>query len=191
MTAVNNASNPLSAGQCAQVRARTAEYVQRAAILFQRAIPPVDVLFDLSGQAAGQFRWTAVPRSCVIRFNPWVFAADFAHHLDATVVHEVAHYVTYRLYGPRSIAHGADWRRVMRAFGVPARATGHYSLVGVPVRRQARHVYRCDCRSHDLSSTRHNRHQRGHQYRCRYCDGVLRRADGAGSERVSVDRDTL
>lgn len=174
---MTSAAHPLSSGQRQQVMARTVEYVQRAVELFRREMPAVEVLFDLSGQAAGQFRWTAAPVHCVIRFNPWVFAADFAHHLDETVAHEVAHYVTYRLYGPRSIAHGVEWRRVMRAFGMPARATGHYSLAGVPVRRQVRHVYRCDCRSHELSSTRHNRLQRGERYRCGSCGGLLRRAE--------------
>ncbi|MHB8746707.1 MAG: SprT family zinc-dependent metalloprotease [Gammaproteobacteria bacterium] len=174
---ISSASSPLSRDQRQLVMARTAEYVQSATELFRREIPPVTVLFDLSGQAAGQFRWTAGPPRCVIRYNPWVFAADFAHHLNETVAHEVAHYVTYRLHGPRSIAHGPEWRRVMSGFGVSPRASGHYSLAGVPVRRQARHVYCCDCRSHELSSTRHNRHQRGHHYSCRYCGGLLRRAE--------------
>jgi len=66
-----------------------------------------------------------------------------------------------------------EWRRVMKAFGVSPRATGRYELSGVPVRRQQRHSYRCDCRQHELTSTRHNRHQQGRKYICRSCGAPL------------------
>lgn len=160
---------PIDAEQQRAVVARTQYYLDRAAVLFQRAFPSVAVQFDLRGQSAGQFHWTARSRQCVIRYNPWVFAADFEHHLTDTVIHEVAHYLVYQLYGARTRAHGMEWRRVMKAFGIAPRATGRYDLTGVPVRRQQRHSYRCDCRQHELTSTRHNRHQQGSKYICRSC----------------------
>jgi len=47
-------------------------------------------------------------------------------------------------------------------------------LEGVPQRRQSTHPYQCGCRVHELSSTRHNRIQRGRgQYQCVNCRGVL------------------
>jgi SprT protein len=125
---------PIDADQQRLVLAHTQDCLARAAVLYQRDFPSVTVLFDLRGQAAGQFRWTARSRQCVIRYNPWVFAADFTHHLKDTVVHEVAHYLVYHLHGTRAKAHGLEWRRVMKAFGVAPKATGHYDLSGVPVR---------------------------------------------------------
>lgn len=164
---------PIDADRQQQVIAYTQACLVRAAALYGRKLPPVDVLFDLSGQAAGQFRWTARPRQCVIRYNPWVFAADFAHHLHDTVVHEVAHYLVYLLHGARIRPHGAEWRRIMQDFGVKPKATGRYTLHGVPVRRQQRHAYRCACRTHELTSTRHNRQQQGNAYICRRCGTPL------------------
>ncbi len=164
---------PIDTDQQRRVIAYTQECLTRGAALYGRKLPPVVVQFDLHGQAAGQFRWTVRTRQCVIRYNPWVFAADFEHHLHDTVVHEVAHYLVYRLCGARTRPHGEEWRRVMLDFGIKPKATGRYTLHGVPVRRQQRHAYRCACRSHELTSTRHNRQQQGSAYICRRCGASL------------------
>ena len=52
--------------------------------------------------------------------------------------------------------------------------TFNRDLSGVPQRRQRTHPYRCACREHQLSSTRHNRVQRRKgEYQCLNCNGVL------------------
>ena len=165
--------SPLGACQQQLVIGRTHDCILRGAALYQRQFPFISVLFDLTGVAAGQFRWHRLWRPCVIRYNPWVFAADFEHHLTDTVAHEVAHYLVHRLHGARTRPHGAEWRHVMRALGVIPKATGHYNLNGVPVRRQQRHTYHCACRTHQISSTLHKRQQQGRRYACKVCRAPL------------------
>lgn len=164
---------PLDSGQQQLVTARTHDCILNSAAIYRRELPLIQVLFDLTGLAAGQFRWNAISRQCMIRYNPWVFAADFDHHLADTVAHEVAHYLVYQLHGSRHRPHGAEWKRVMTALGVTPKATGHYNLAGVPVRRQQRHTYRCVCRIHQISNTLHNRQQKGRRYACKTCRASL------------------
>lgn len=173
-TSTDSLVRPLDTCHQKLVIARTHDCILQSASLYRREFPSVHVLFDLSGLAAGQFRWHAITRQCVIRYNPWVFAADFDHHLADTVTHEVAHYLVYRLHGSRHRPHGPEWKRVMIALGVTPKATGHYNLAGVPVRRQQRHTYRCVCRIHQISNTLHNRHHKGRHYVCKTCRSPLK-----------------
>lgn len=161
---------PIDKEQRQQVITSTRDYVKWASSLFDYTFDPVAVRFDLRGRAAGMYM-TRQGQRC-IRYNPYIFAKNFHHSLNNTVPHEVAHYVTDILFGLRSIRpHGEEWKKVMRAFGISRpRATGDYDLAGVPVRRQKRFKYACDCREHQLTSVRHNKVQhKKARYECRYC----------------------
>ena len=167
---------PIGAADRNRVVAHTEHYLRLAGQLFERPFRPVPVLFDLSGSSAGMFR--AAGRDCWIRYNPWIFAKYFEENLQGTVPHEVAHYVVHEIYRRRRAVkpHGAEWRAVMAAFGADPGVTFQLDLAGIPQRRQRTHTYRCDCRTHQLSTTRHNRIQRaGVRYHCRYCSGPLTR----------------
>jgi SprT protein len=131
------------------------------------------VLFDLKGSSAGMFKVHG--RRRWIRYNPWIFAKHFEENLADTVPHEVAHYVVHEVFGGRRVKpHGREWRLLMKAFGANPRATFDLDLEGVPQRRQRTHPYRCECRGHQVSTTRHNRVMRGTgRYLCRHCDGEL------------------
>ena len=162
-------AEPIDMSRQAQVQRATQDCVAHAAELFGRAFVTPPVQFDLSGRAAGQYR---VQRGkAAIRYNPWIFARYFEDNLNETVPHEVAHFVVDQLWGLRRVrAHGAEWQSVMRALGAEPRATARYDLTGLPVRRQRRFAYRCGCRSHALTTCRHNRVQRGEaRYHCRRC----------------------
>ncbi|HHJ15088.1 MAG TPA: metallopeptidase (SprT family) [Gammaproteobacteria bacterium] len=164
---------PIDAPQQAQVRQATLACVARAAGLFEREFVAPPVQFDLIGRAAGQYR---VLRGDVsIRYNPFIFARYFEDNLNETVPHEVAHFVVDQLWGLRRVrAHGAEWQSVMRALGVEPRATARYDLTGLPGRRQRRFAYRCACNTHQLTTCRHNRVQRGKaRYHCRRCGQPL------------------
>ena len=95
--------------------------------------------------------------------------------MAVTVPHEVAHYLVDCLHGlGRVRPHGVQWRGIMNAFGVEPRATGSFDLTGIPVRRQRRFTYRCECSTHHLATRRHNSVQRGEaRYRCRDCGETL------------------
>lgn len=151
----------------------THAWIARAGALYGRRFELIPVAFDLMGRAAGMYRVRRSER--VIRYNPYLFAKYPHDNLTVTVPHEVAHYITDRLYGLRRVRpHGREWRAVMHDFGVdPAAATDH-DLDGIPTRLQRRHAYRCACLIHQLTTRRHNLIVQGTaRYRCRHCGDEL------------------
>ena len=164
---------PLAPWQQDVVCRRVAVEIERAGQQLGLRLPCIRVNFDLSGTSVGMYCHRGEDRW--LRFNPWIFSTDMALHLQDTVIHEVAHYAINIKYGRRRLKpHGVEWQALMVKMGADPRATFQADLTAVPVRRQKRHLYRCDCRDHELSSTRHNRIQRRKAvYRCCYCHGKL------------------
>ena len=155
-------ARPIDARQRQQVLEATEAWLQKARDIYALALAPIEVVFDLCGSAAGMYRVRHGARC--IRYNPWIFARSLDDNLAVTVPHEVAHYVVDCLYGlSRVRPHGREWRAVMRALGASPRVSGRYDLSGLPLRRQQRFAYRCDCSSHQLSAVRHNRVHRRHR----------------------------
>jgi len=160
----------------ARIENATADCLQRAQELFGRTLPAIEIRFDLRGRAAGMY--VRRGRHRCIRYHPALFSLDPSHHLEHTVPHEVAHYVTDLLHRRRVRPHGQEWRAVMTALGAVPRATGDYSLEGIPLRRERRHSYRCGCGEHLLTARRHHRVQRGRMvYVCRRCRQPLVHSD--------------
>ncbi|TGD71918.1 metallopeptidase (SprT family) [Mangrovimicrobium sediminis] len=156
-----------------EVRELTEACILRAERELGRKLPRPAVSFDLTGVSAGMFR--VRDGRAEIRYNPWIFAKYWAENTGDTIPHEVAHFVVHATRGRRRPQpHGPEWRRWMRVFGVEPSVTFDLDLSGIPRRSQRTHDYRCPCRRHSLSSTRHNRVQRGTgSYLCRYCKGPL------------------
>lgn len=165
---------PINSVQQRQVIEATEACIQRAGELLQRSFKMIPVAFDLRGRAAGMYRVHG--RQRVIRYNPHLFAKYFDENLTGTVPHEVAHYIVDMLYGLRKVrAHGPEWRELAAMFGASTKATCTFDLAGVPVRTQRRFAYRCDCKTHALTTRRHNQIGRGHtRYFCKTCRGELR-----------------
>ncbi len=151
----------------------TADYVEQARSLFNTGFSQITVRFDMKGKAAGMYR--IQKGESVIRYNPYLFAKYFDDNLAVTVPHEVAHYITDRVYGLRKIRpHGKEWKALMAEFGADASRTCNYDLEGIPQRVFQRFPYRCDCARHDITSRRHNQIQRGKMlYFCRLCGSPL------------------
>ena len=164
------------------IRKRTRKLLQQSASLCasrHAALPDPEIRFDLHGQAAGQFRWRTGERP-VLRFNLGIARNHPMDFLATTVTHEVAHLVTAACHG-RTRPHGAEWRAVMAFLGIDEPRRCHdYPLAAGVTRQQRRWRYRCDCRDHQLSTTRHNRMGAGTvRYHCRACGSVLRRVAAA------------
>ncbi len=166
---------PIDEAQREHVLRHTEKYIRLARDFFNADFAFLPVYFDLKGRIAGMY--VSKPGKRYIRYNPYIFARYFEPGLFDTVPHEVAHYVVDMLHGlQHTKPHGQEWRRVMQAFGIERpRATGVYDLDGVPVRRQKRFRYVCDCREHQISSVRHYRMMRRKAvYHCRNCTAILR-----------------
>jgi SprT protein len=167
------AVEPIDEGRRRRVVAVTTSYITRAGEWLGRSFAEVPVRFDLAGRAAGMYRVRRGER--LIRYNPYIFANDFAGNLATTVPHEVAHYVVEVVHGQETVRpHGPEWRAVMAALGADPGRTHAYDLSGVPIRTQRRHPYRCACTTHHLTTRRHNRVRGGTtRYRCRRCGQEL------------------
>jgi SprT protein len=160
------------------IRHSVARYLDRAEPLFRERgieVPDPELRFDLRGTAAGQCRW--IPgRRPELRFNLALARLNRVPFVAQTVPHEVAHLVTTACHG-RTRPHGPEWRSVMAHFGLPDAPTRHaFEIPAGSARRQQRWTYRCDCRRHELSTTRHKRVESGRSsYQCRHCGEPLRR----------------
>lgn len=164
---------PIGAAARAQVCEATEACVVRAEACYERRFDRIPVVFDLRGTTAGMYKVVGSKRC--IRYNPWIFAKYFEENLAETVPHEVAHFIVDDLFGLRNIKpHGREWQAVMAALGANPEVTFKLDLTGVPRRAQRSHRYRCPCKVHEISTTRHNRVQRGKSnYLCRECNSRL------------------
>ena len=176
MTTANEQYHIERAGLTAAARSRVIDEVRRClkSILRHEGVELTmpDITFDLAGTSAGQYRRARRSRrdQHQLRFNPYLLARYLGEGLIATVPHEVAHYAVAVLYSGRlSRPHGREWHRIMGILGATPDVTHRHDLAGLPVRQQRRWRYRCACREHALSTTRHNRVQRGTSYLCLSC----------------------
>lgn len=170
---MHNSDSPL----VETIEAAVYALIERATPLFARhnVCPPEPVIrCDLRGTTAGQAQWRPGSRP-VLRFNLAIARTHPTDFLAQTVPHEVAHLVTSACHG-RTRPHGSEWRAVMAFFGIPDASRCHnYPVAEQLVRRQRRWAYRCQCRTHALSTTRHRRIESGRaRYECRLCGAVLR-----------------
>jgi len=156
-----------------KVISTTSQFIARAESLYDRSFRPIPVNFDLKGRTAGMYR--VRNGQAEIRYNPFLFAKFPEDNLATTVPHEVAHYITDQVFGLRNIRpHGKEWKSLMAEFGCDASRTCQYDLKGIPVRREARHLYQCSCTTHQLTRRRHNRILRHNVfYLCRICGDKL------------------
>lgn len=164
---------PIDPSQQSQVVSNTLHYIGVASKIFGRSFPDIPVSFKLTGRAAGMYH--VQRRKRYIRYNPYIFAKYFADNLQNTVAHEVAHYIADMVYGIKNIKpHGREWQAIMRQFGVEAKVTCSYDLLGIPQRQHRRFAYQCLCRSHEISTRRHNMILRGQRrYHCPACKGDI------------------
>lgn len=168
---------------------RADECLQQCATLYRaarRGSQYPEIRFDLRGQTAGQCVWR--PRKPpLLRFNMALAERHPEDFLTTTVAHEVAHFVTAACYG-KVRPHGVEWQAVMRHLGISSPSRCHtYQIDEGSVRQQRRWDYQCDCRTHQVSTTRHKRmSEQGRQYLCRQCGSALfRMVDTAANSQRS------
>ncbi len=124
------------------------------------------VNFKLRGQKAG------VAHICEnrLRFNPIMYQENREHFLLHTVAHEVAHLVSYKIYGSKIRAHGPEWQAVMHnIYQLPAIRCHNYAVKSTI---KTHYLYSCACPQREpfaLSSQRHARVKKGLHYMCKEC----------------------
>lgn len=113
-----------------------------------------EIRLDLRGQAAGQ-----ASGGKLIRLNQPLLDAN-PDQWEATVIHELAHVITWRLY-PRAKAHGWQWREINEALGGVGQVCHHMDTRSYRTRTLSYYCYRTASGGEVwLSSIRHRRAQK-------------------------------
>ena len=121
------------------------------------------------------------PNDHSLNFNPLYFSQNIEEFLRVVVPHEVAHATDKLVYGIRysgskQIHHGKSWSYIMTAvYKLPAdRCCKLGDDYEKPIQRIRNHfTYKCNCRTHSVSSVVHNRIGKGMAYRCSKCGCML------------------
>lgn len=149
--------------------------------LFGKGVVAPEVMYDLVGRAAGQAVYDRFGKSPhVIRINPILLNENEEYIINQTVPHEMAHVVVNQFYNARGIrvgSHGAEWKRVMRHFGLQPDRCHNLDTTSVrAIRGGVEYHFHCNCleRVYKLSKTKYNRYVDGVSYRCPRCKGQLR-----------------
>ncbi len=150
-----------------QVIAKVEQCIQHANQRLNKRLRIPTVSFRQRGKIAGSARLQAWE----VRFNPILLEENPQAFLDEVVPHEIAHLVTFKLFG-KVRPHGREWQIMMtEVFGIPARTTHSFDVSSV---QGDTYRYRCNCSEHQLTVRRHNKVQRKQAtYHCRRCQQPL------------------
>jgi len=168
--------------QRTRIEARIRECITRIERHYGADLGLPEVTFDLAGASAGQYRYSRHEGRAThrLRFNPYILVSHFLDGLASTIPHEVAHFAVATFFPRHRLRpHGPEWQEVMQVLGARPERTHSFGLEGLPVRRQQRWHYRCECMDHAVSTTRHNRMLQGARYLCRGCGQPLVLVDPA------------
>ena len=143
----------------------------------------VKVRYNLnSSRAVGRY---IITENC-IELNPGLLNEYKEIYIEDTVVHEYAHAVVQKFHPStifkRVMPHGKEFKSICRMFGNPGKAgtslfNDSETMKKLTKKKTKRWSYVCSCKGdaskHIVSTTIHNRIQRGYVYACRSCGGKL------------------
>lgn len=115
-----------------ECKERVGFYLALAERKLSIALPMPIIRFDIKGTKGGTAQFNPRnPAQSIIRFNPTLLRENIEHFLQQTVGHETAHLIARAKHGDID-PHGAEWRRVMWAFSLPANRCHNYDVSTVP-----------------------------------------------------------
>ncbi len=90
-------------------------------------------------------------------------------HIESTFAHELAHLVSFALYGIDGRGHGRLWKRTMKSLGYTPDRTHDLDTSALSRRRPVVAIAICGCREYPLKALRVNKIRRGVVYKCLAC----------------------
>lgn len=109
-----------------------------------------------------------------IQINRVMLVENLEDMLYETVAHELAHLITFTLYGRKAAPHGREWQHIMRSwFNVEPSRCHNYDTTNVKAKRQDRWEAKCDCQTHRITTVLRNRIMMGQGRRCITCHSLL------------------
>lgn len=150
-----------------RIQASLDKHLQLACQFFKQDFPRPKLSFRQRGKIAGSARL----QGNEIRLNPKLLVDNQDAFIRDVVPHELAHLITYQLYG-RVRPHGKQWQHIMaEVFGLTPNTTHQFDVSKV---QGQTFTYRCQCNQYSLSKIRHNKVLKGQQYVCKRCSTALR-----------------
>lgn len=128
---------------------------------------------NLEGTTAGM----AYYNSNKIRLNHALLLKNESGFFSETIPHEIAHLVSFRVFGKNGMGHGPEWKFVMRVFGLEAKRLHNFDVSGLKKQRTiTRHLFSCNCNSitHELTTNEHTKiTQKNYKFSCKICEREL------------------
>lgn len=90
---------------------------------------------------------------------------------ENTIIHEIAHIVTFRLY-PSAKPHGKEWKSIFVKLGGNGRRCYSYDITGSSVVKN-RTKAKCSCKTHLITTQKVNKMKKGVTYTCKLCKTKL------------------
>lgn len=170
----------------ARVTDKVLECLRLAEIRWNRKFQVPTIDYSLIGKAAGQ----ANLKLWLVKLNSILLTENVEDMIDNTVPHEVAHLITYAVYGIKVQPHGREWESVMDLFGCKPERCHNYDTTRSKVYKRPRkkYIYICACevdgkyKEWELGAKRHKKQQLVPEtYYCRSCRAfLLPKEDGEG-----------
>jgi len=161
-----------------ELKKRVHEVITMASVKFGLDIPEYKVLVNLSGsRILGQYQVKG-PMSNpqhILRFHYKAYS-DCKETYDGTIIHEVAHFITFLKYGHnRKIkSHGEEWKYIAIKLGLEnPRAIN--KTKAFDLKQPNRKICYCSCMEHQVSTRMFNIIKKGTKPRvCKHCSTILR-----------------
>lgn len=124
------------------------------------------VTFVTKGKVAGR----AFYSRHMVEFNS-VLARENSEDFMDTIIHEVAHLVTHRLFPLAKQHHGPEFKRICQMLGGSGERCHNYDVSNVKRKiNKTYHIWKCACQEHLLSPQKHKKGMNGTtRYSCRQC----------------------
>ena len=123
-----------------------------------------ELLFGLTGGAAGQACFRHTTQKSKVRLNMGFAADNFDELIGQTLPHEIAHILALIKYGRKGGGHGNAWKEMMEKLGKPADRLHKMDSSAIYTSK----LY-CDCQTHHVSKVMWGKVHRGSERKCKTC----------------------